>query len=32
MKSFKTKLSAEEQKELEKLKNITTNISDAAVK
>jgi hypothetical protein len=32
MKSFKTKLSAEEQKELEELKNITTSISDAAIK
>jgi len=32
MKSFKTKLSDEEQKELESLKNITSNISDAAIK
>lgn len=32
MKSFKTKLSEKEQKELEDLKNITTNIGDAAIK
>lgn len=32
MKSFKTKLSDQEQKELESLKNITSNISDAAIK
>lgn len=32
MKSFKTKLSDQEQKELEALKSITSNISDAAIK
>jgi hypothetical protein len=32
MKSFKNKLSDQEQKELENLKNITTNISDATIK